>query len=292
LSLGDQMLGVSLPAFFIITLLDGRRSVRDIQAAFAQQFGDIIFEHDILELIRQLDEHYLLDNDRFLEFRRNLEREFQQAPARPAWHAGKVYPAEPDALRETLRQYFLTEQGPGLPEAPLTPGALRGAVAPHIDFPRGGWCFAWAYKELAERCDADLFIIFGTAHGMMRNLFALTRKDYDTPLGPLETDQEFIRTLEQAYSGPFDLFEDEFEHRSEHSIEFQAIFLQYLFSDKRKIKAVPILCGSLHEFVQGGTSPNQDVRFRAFTDALKAAIQAAEARGQKVFFLSGADLAH
>lgn len=292
LALGDKMLGVALPAFFILAHFDGQHSIQDIQAAFTRQFGEILLEKDIQELIRQLDENYLLDNERFVEFRRNLEGEFKRAPVRLPWHAGKVYPSEPAVLRETLDQYFLDARGPGRPGASGTPGTLRGAVAPHIDFPRGGWCFAWAYKELAECCDADLFLIFGTAHGMMRNLFALTRKNYDTPLGPLETDQEFIRTLEAAYRGPFDLFEDEFEHRSEHSIEFQAVFLQYLFSGKRAIKAVPILCGSMHEFVHRGTAPDEDARFTAFADALKTAIRAAEQSGRKVFFLSGADLTH
>src|SRR5262249_6818804 len=155
-----KILSVPLPAFFIITLLDGQHSARDIQAAFAQQFGEILFEHDLEEFIRQLDENYLLDNERFREFRRHLEREFKQAATRPAWHAGKVYPEDPAACRQALDRYFTAEGGPGMPGVPQTPGALRGAVAPHIDLLRGGWCFSWAYKELAESCDADLFLIF------------------------------------------------------------------------------------------------------------------------------------
>ncbi|MBI1748243.1 MAG: AmmeMemoRadiSam system protein B [Acidobacteria bacterium] len=292
IALGDKMLAVPLPVFFVITLLDGLHSTGDIQAKFAKQFGDIIFDHEIEGITRQLDENHLLENERFDEFRRQLEIEFRQAGTRTAWHAGKVYPAEPLSLRETLSQYFIHKDGPG-PIGPIHPdNEVRGAILPHIDFPRGGWCYAWAYKELAERCAADLFLIFGTAHGPMRSPFALTRKNYETPLGPLETDQPFLEALLQSYRGSLDLFKDEFEHRSEHSIEFQSVFLQFLFGEKRKIRAVPILCGSLHGHVYNGVPPSRDREYCAFRDALKTAINGAARAGQKVFCLASADLAH
>ena len=62
-------------------------------------------------------------------------------------------------------------------------------LSPHIDLHRGGPTFAWAYKRVVEETDADLFVIFGTAHNPMRNLFSVTRKHFDTPLGTVETDK-------------------------------------------------------------------------------------------------------
>ena len=292
LGMSDKALSVTLPAFFIITLLDGQHSAREIQLAFTRQFGDVPSEQDIEAIIRQLDEQYLLDNGRYQEYRRGLEGEFRRQAGRPAWHAGKVYPTDADECRRALDGYFLAEGGPGRPGPLTTPGGLLGAIAPHIDLPRGGWCFAWAYKALAEACDADLFIIFGTAHGLMRHPFGLTRKAYETPFGPLPADPAFIDALLQAYDGLFDPFEDEFEHRSEHSIEFQVLYLQYLFGGRRPITAVPILCGSMHESILQGRSPAEDPRVSSFTRALRSAVADAERQGRKVFFLSGADLAH
>src|SRR5439155_529807 len=68
---------------------------------------------------------------------------------------------------------------------------VRGVIAPHIDFHRGGSAYTWAYRELAERSAADLFVIFGTCHAGMEHPFALTRKDYASPLGDVRVDRDF-----------------------------------------------------------------------------------------------------
>src|SRR5207253_3003862 len=73
--------------------------------------------------------------------------------------------------------------------------AVEAIIAPHIDFHRGGPAYAWAYRDLAERCAADLFVIVGTCHVGMRHPFALTRKDYDTPLAPARADRDFVEAL-------------------------------------------------------------------------------------------------
>jgi AmmeMemoRadiSam system protein B len=289
----DKVLLVPYKAFFIISHFDGQHSLMDIQAAVMRQFGELIARDQIAELARQLDENYLLESDRFREFHRALQAEFKSASLRKAAHAGLTYQADAAALAEELGSYFLAEGGPGQPNHNGAAGTLKAAIAPHIDFRRGGWCFAWAYKDVAEFCDADLFLIFGTAHAPMETIFALTEKDYDTPFGPLETDRAFIADLLSHYpqDGP-NLFQDEFAHRTEHSIEFQAIFLQHIFGARKKIKAVPILCGSLHELILKGISPKDDPHFSGFMAALKQAIARAEQRGQRICLIAGADLAH
>src|SRR5207247_2596728 len=86
-----------------------------------------------------------------------------------------------------------------------------------------------------------LFVIVGTCHVGMRHPFALTRKDYDTPLGPARADRDFVEAL--AARAAQDCFGSELAHRSEHSIEFQAVFLQYLYAGRRDITVVPLLTG-------------------------------------------------
>src|SRR5262249_56372138 len=118
-------------------------------------------------------------------------------------------------------------------------GGVRGAPSPGtlaaealsarpIAFPRGGPAGAWAYRALAERCAADLFVIVGTCHVGMRHPFALTRKDYGTPLGPARADRDFVEALSARAAQ--DCFGSELAHRNEHSVEFQAVFLQYLYA--------------------------------------------------------------
>lgn len=294
--LTDKILFLPYEAVFLVSLFDGRHSVADIQTEFMRRFGALVYTEQIRGLIAELDAYYFLDSERFKTFRLELEEGFRRSNVRNAALAGLSYEADPQSLQTQLESYFVDPSGPGLPrcdgEAPFRARAsLRGLISPHIDFARGGWCFAWAYKQVAESCDADLFIIFGTAHAAMRNFFALTMKDYETPLGLAETDKRFINDLLSHYKGPVDLFEDEFAHRSEHSIEFQVVFLRYLFN-KKPFKIVPVLCGSLHELIHSGTSPQSDPRFFEFLTALNKAVDQAKSREQKICLIAGADLAH
>ncbi len=167
-------------------------------------------------------------------------------------------------------------------------------LSPHIDLHRGGPAFAWAYKRIVEETDADLFVIFGTAHNPMRNLFSVTRKHFETPLGTVETDRAFVSQLAAKLVGAqggqeLNLFADELAHRQEHSIEFQAVFLQYLLGDRRPFKIVPVLTGSFHEFVAGNRSPTDSAQVSAFVTAMR---QTAAQHGGKICYISGGDLAH
>lgn len=164
---------------------------------------------------------------------------------------------------------------------------LRGILSPHIDFLRGGPVYTWSYKELVENSDADTFVILGVAHQYCRNRFALTRKDFETPLGLTPTDRTYVDRI-AALAGD-DLFADELAHRGEHSIEFQVVFLQYLLGGKRDFSIVPILVGSFHDLMELGIDPIASAEVRRFVDALKAAESAS---GKKVAYIGGIDLCH
>src|SRR5690348_9583188 len=53
------------PAFFILTLLDGRRSARDVQQAFTRQYGTSLDGGELDQLLATLDEHHFLESARF-----------------------------------------------------------------------------------------------------------------------------------------------------------------------------------------------------------------------------------
>jgi AmmeMemoRadiSam system protein B len=270
----------------VLALFDGEHDVAGIQAELMRTDGERVAREHIERLLTALDEHGFLDSPAFAVRRATIDRAFLEAARRPAHHAGGAYPADAAQLRAPMDAFFAPPAGPG-PPAPFRGGGLRGLVAPHIDFHRGGPAYAWAYRELAERGDADLFVIFGTCHAGMADAFALTRKDFDTPFGPVRTDRDFVEAL--AGRARQDCFASELAHRNEHSIEFQAVFLNYLYGGRREITIVPVLASFAHEALARGRRPQDDPRVPAFLDALA---ETAAACGRRVAFIAGADLAH
>ncbi|MBI4531920.1 MAG: AmmeMemoRadiSam system protein B [Candidatus Latescibacteria bacterium] len=287
----DKVVFLPYNLFYLVSMFDGQHSILDMQAAYARQFGNLIFSDHVKNLIEQLDEHLFLDSDRFHEYRRQLEEDFTQSPVRKAAHAGGAYEAEPEKLIEQLDRLFALPDGPGQPVIGSRAGSLKAAIVPHIDVRRGSSCYAIGYKEIGEAADADLFILLGTDHCAGTAFFTMTRKDFETPLGRVETDRAFIDELQGRYGGG-DLFANEISHRSEHSIEFQVIFLQYLFNGKRPFTIVPILCASFHEMLVHDILPVDHPRAGVFMRALKETIMTSEVSGKRMCLIVGADLAH
>ncbi len=287
-----------LPAALLASLMDGRRTLAEIQADFRAQVGPQVALAELEQFVRRLDEAYLLDNDRFGQLRRDVVAQYLDSPRRAAAHAGGAYSADPEALRSQLARLFAPPEGPGSPlfDAPRHTSAatLRGVLSPHIDLHRGGPAFAWAYKRLVEESAAETFVIFGTAHAPLSARFSITRKNFDTPLGTVETDQEFIDHLEAnftrlAVGAQQRLCGDELPHRHEHSVEFQALFLQYLLGDRRPPRIVPVLVGSFHDLLAQRAQPDAAAEIAAFVAAMRAAEAVC---GRPVAYISGGDLAH
>lgn len=283
----ESLVMVPVELLEVVSLFDGEHDMAEIQAAVMRRRGELIDSAHIRELAAALDAHGFLEGAAFEARRSRIDGEFLDLARRPASHAGGAYPDDPAALRAMMDGFFEPPSGPG---AVGTDGAgprVTALVAPHIDYHRGGPAYAWGYRDLAERCDADLFVIFGTCHAGMADAFALTRKDYDTPLGAAAVDRDFVESL-AARSGQ-DCFASELAHRAEHSIEFQAVFLRYLFAGRRDITVVPILTSFAHEALVQGKRPEDESRVARFVEALG---ETAATCGRRVAFVAGADLAH
>lgn len=270
----------------IVALFDGTHTVADIQTRIEREHGQTVDGLQVERLAAALDEQGFLESAAFAARRQAADDAFLGAPIRPARHAGGAYAGEVGPLRAAMDAFFVAPAGPG-PIGPFQGGGIRGLIAPHIDFHRGGPAYAWAYRDLAERGEADLFVILGTSHSGLAQPFALTRKDFDTPLGRARTDVGFVEAL--ARRARQDCFGSELAHRNEHSIELQAVFLQYLYAGRRDIAIVPVLTSFVHEALARGRRPEDDRRVAAFVDALG---ETAAAGGRRVTFIAGADLAH
>ena len=285
--LAPEPIMLGMGAYFIVTLLDGRMSLKDVQAAFAKRFGEIVPLEKLDELIAALDGAYFLDSPAFHEREQRVREEFLASPDRPAALAGLCYEKDPAKLRSELAAFFDPPEGPGRVPSVRKSASLAGLIAPHIDPRRGAAAYAHAYHELMAHEPPELVVILGTSHyGAGPELFSATRKNYATPFGAVETDGGFIDRLASRYGG--DLFADEMLHRGEHSIEFQALFLAYAFA-ARGYQVVPILVSSFHELVASGVTPALDSRVGSFITALRAEL---EAEHRRVLILAGVDFAH
>ena len=287
MNFSTEIIAVPPHLFAVLVLMDGRHSIVDMQAEYMRTNGELIFREVIEDLLEKLDMALFLENDRFKSTREEIENTFKQSRVRESVLAGKSYDNSPEALVEQIDGFFTHADGPGHLEQTGTGNDLKGIIAPHIDFMRGGPCFAWAYKELVEHSDAEVFIIFGTAHVYTNGLFVITDKDFETPFGKLPCERGIVEQIEKGVSA--DLRADEFAHRGEHSVEFQTIFLNYLFQGKRDISIVPILCGSFHRMVASRTSPMDDTEVQEFVSSVKRAVADCD---KKVCYIAGADLAH
>jgi len=286
-NVSEKALFLSPPLYFIVSLFDGRHSILDIQAEYMRKFGEFLYTEKLHEIITQLDEAFYLEGERFQDALVQKEEHFRKSSIREALFAGKSYESDPDGLRAQLKGYFDGANGPGSPGEKRGRNRLKGVIAPHIDFQRGGFCYAFAHREIEENDSSPCFIILGIAHAPMKSFFCLTRKDFVTPLGALSVDQELVDAIQSHC--PEDLFKDEGVQRSEHSIEFQSVFLRYLYPEPFPLKIVPILSGSFHEAIEKGISPMELKPIRQFVEALQKAISSL---GREVCYIASADLAH
>jgi AmmeMemoRadiSam system protein B len=273
--------------YWVVRHFDGQTTLGEIQARVRRETGQWLPPAQLERLVDQLDRAMVLDGPTFAGF----HDAYRRAAVRPPALAGGAYEGTERGLRAQLAEYFAHERGSGPPghrSATRADGPrLRGILSPHIDFLRGGPVYTWSYKELVEQSDADTFIILGVAHQYCRRRFALTRKDFQTPLGLAATDRDYVDRI-AALAGQ-DLFEDELAHRTEHSIEFQVVFLQYLLGDRRAFSIVPILVGSFHDLMRARIDPIESAEVRRFVEALRAAESAS---GKQVVYIGGIDLSH
>lgn len=199
--------------------------------------------------------------------------------------AGSVYPEDPRELRAALDEW-LRLPGPSLrpsSRAAAVDGAdaraPRLVVSPHIDYARGAAGYSHAARALAAAsAEAELFVVFGTAHEGPSQLFTLTHRHYATPLGVVETDRAAVDSLVRDL-GEAEALGSEGFHDGEHSIELPLVVLKHVA--RRSFTALPVLCSSLSHL-------EEPARFTSrFFDALARA-----ARGRRTCFVAGADLAH
>jgi len=274
----DEALAVSRDVAFMVSLMDGTRTLRDIQTEFMRAAGEMVYLERIEELVRVMDEHLLLDSDRYNSYMTTVRDEYHQSPVRRAYLAGKGYASgRMDLLA------FLNEMFDGCADCAAPPGEVTGILAPHIDYQRGIKVYRGIYPYV-KHAAKPLIVIFGTCHRPTNRLWSISLKDYETPLETVPCGQE-LKELITSHDF-LKHYIDEWPHRTEHSIELQLPLIQFMVQEDFEI--LPILTGSMHEYIEGAWNTAED-EVRLLTEGLKDVLHV---YGKPYCILSGADLAH
>jgi AmmeMemoRadiSam system protein B len=279
LRLSNHYLRVNAAELELLQLFDGQRTLRDVQGLTMLRYGGQIIPLEVFSrLADALEEAMFLDGPRY--------RELIEAPVRAPICIG-CYEGEPKSLRRQLKRFFTAPDASGLPGEVRPDGSIRAALVPHIDYARGGATYTWPFREIVERSDASLFVVVGTSH-FSSERFTLTRKNFETPLGIVPTDQTYIDRLVKHYGDG--LFEDELgAHLPEHSIELEVVLLQYLYEHRRPIRIVPLVVGSFHDSMARGCKPSECDDIGRMIEALRAVERETP---EPICYVISGDLAH
>lgn len=287
--LDSKQIALSAGGMMLASLLDGKRGPAEIRALFAQYSGSMLSEPEIRGMVEDLRKAGVLETAESERKRRDILEAFLGAPTRKAAHAGTGYPTERLELSAMLGKYSREAKGPGKEfQSEASGPAPLGLIAPHIDFSRGGPAYAWAYQALSEGAPPDFIVAIGVAHMSPNSPWILTKKPYETPFGSVSADEGLFRHAKDSLW--YDPLADEWAHRTEHSLEFQAVWLKHLWKE-RAPAWLPILCSSFERFCPDrppSTVPSIEEGLRKFGERLVR-----ERRdGKRILILAGIDLAH
>ncbi|MGD8450635.1 MAG: AmmeMemoRadiSam system protein B [Phycisphaerae bacterium] len=274
LRISPRPLVLSGAGYYILTHLDGAHTLTDVLDTYRRELQQDVPAGEVERVIEVLEHYVMLDTPRFTAAYQTHRQEYRDAPFRDS---RERWPAA-DALRQELDELLSNERKTRKP----MPG-VRGLVSPHLDYTRGAPCYAAAYSALGDGAGTTRFVILGTNHYGRCPAPVATTKDFQTPLGLVRTDREFIGRLEHRLGSP--ICDDEFDHRAEHSIDLQVHVLQVTHADE-PFEIVPILCPDV-------CTPGSEADPIAALDALAAALarELADDNGQTVL-IAGADLSH
>ena len=100
LGLVEEGRAVSMQVYEIMALLDGTRTIQDVQMLLMRKEGGLLIDSEAVEaLVDRLDETFLIESDRYREARESVIAEFARMEVRPCSHCGRSYPGEQSYYR-------------------------------------------------------------------------------------------------------------------------------------------------------------------------------------------------
>lgn len=285
--LSGEKLIVPLSYFYLLQHLDGEHSLDEVGVQYLKKFGEFLTPDRLNQLVKDLDDKLFLEGERFEAAKAAARLAYREAPVRKSAFAGKSYPDDKNQLMAELESFFTVKEGPEIKPSPNRGKKIRGLVAPHYEMREAGPIYAWAYKELREALAPSLFVVLGTYHPGLEHLYALTDKDFETPLGIVRTERE---ALDRFHGDGHEVFfHEELSHQYEHTIEFQLPFLQHAMGPERPFTILPVLCAFPPAAVTDPASRSTKDKIDAFIQVMQEAIAAS---GKETCIVASAELAH
>jgi MEMO1 family protein len=279
--LSKEKLVLPLNLFFIVQHFDGEHSIQNIGALYLKRFGEFLLPSKVEQLVADLEQKLFLEGSRTETARQQARQEYRQQLTRPAACAGRSYEADGVKLKKQLDGFFTSGEGPDFKPSEYRGKVIKGLVAPTYDLKQAGPVYAWGYKELQECQQPDVYVIIGTAHAGLENFFAVTDKDFETPLGVVQADRMILERLQELVP---ECFEEDIAHQSEHAVEFQLPFLQTIVG--KPFTIVPVLSSF------SALSLN-DSTVRASVDRFLSALRESIAASEKsACVIAAGELAH
>ncbi|MGC8866694.1 MAG: AmmeMemoRadiSam system protein B [Elusimicrobiales bacterium] len=265
----------------LLELFNGKNSVRDIQSTILRTTGELVSESEITDFIKQLEDSYFLEGEKTNELRRKIYEEFKKSNVRKAIHKGLSYPDNILELSVFMSRFLRID------EKIIPNSRSYGLIVPHIDILRGGRVYSNGYGRLLNSEIPDVVIAFGTSHRGGNSPLIMTKKSYETPYGNIETDIElYMKFKEVLWYEPDD---EEILHKNEHSLEFQALWLKYIWREKTP-KWLPILTSNYERFAVDIPPSSIENIERMFRDVEK--IISELSRNKRVMVIAAADFSH
>jgi len=269
-------------ALQVIALIDGRNDVRDIQLELMRlRGGMLVSKNDVEDMLSEFDAAFLIDSSNYRRERDKIAEDYSRLKVRNAFLAGTAYPREPEKLKAYIQSVLKLEEGVS---HGLEGRRILALIAPHIDLEVGKKVYAKAYRILKDSSPKKVLLL-GTGHNLQESYLSLTEKDFATPLGLTRTDREWVKRLKEA--GSEVVSPDDFYHRSEHSLEFQLLFLQHLFGFEFSL--LPVLCGSFQSVLSDVSRPAEIQGMSAFLSTL---MKYAEDDPSHTLTVAGVDFSH
>ena len=281
--LSKEKLVLPLNYFFIIQHFDGDHSLQAIGSLYLKRFGEFLLPAKVEQLVVDLEAKLFLEGDRTEGAKEQARAAYRQAAVRPAAFAEKSYEADGALLKKQIDGFFSSKEGPDFKPSANKGKLIKGLVTPTYELKHAGPIYAWAYKELQEAQQPDVLVIIGTAHAGLEQPFALTDKDFETPLGIVPVDRAIVERLKVLVP---EYFSEDVAHLSEHAIEFQLPFVQTNTGANTAVTIVPVLSSF------SAMSLN-DSSVRASVDRFLAALrEAISVSGKTACVIAAGELAH
>jgi MEMO1 family protein len=286
----EGMIAVAIGAVPILARLDGQHTAQQITEIVLRDHGLTVDPDQVISMVEMLENAHLLHSETFQKHLIDVEDKYRADTIRQPVLTDGGYPEDPAELTAFLH---LLEQSPPpedfAPARPRKGKRLRGFLAPHIDFQRGGRSYGRLYKQISKLLPAPedgplLIVIIGVAHNGVLAPIVSTRKDFHTPFGDFRFDRTALQILEEHLGES--VLREELAHKSEHSVEIQIPWLQYVLKN-REVTFLPILAGVLDAPKNG--APNE---VKKVVDAVNALRAVEEAHSGPVIYVASVDLAH